>query len=148
MNESTTSPRVWLMTGCSSGFGAALAAAVVARGHRDVATARNVNALGGPAEPFPDTFCALTLDATDATQVKRLVARRIESMSSKHPGDTVKAAEAIIAAVESDTPPLRLILGKYANDKTRKKLADAERERAAWEPFGARSDFSTRPQNV
>ena len=47
-----------------------------------------------------------------------------------------------IAAVESDTPPLRLVLGKYANDKLRKKLADAEKERAVWEHTGLPTDFT------
>jgi len=44
--------------------------------------------------------------------------------------------------VEADAPPLRLVLGKYANDKVRKKLADAEKERAAWEHVGLPTDFT------
>jgi NAD(P)-dependent dehydrogenase (short-subunit alcohol dehydrogenase family) len=283
MNESATPPRVWLITGCSSGFGAALAAAVLARGQRVVATARNVDALGELAAQFPDTCCALALDVTDPAHVKRVVgqaveafgrlnvvvnnagyglvgafeelgtqqiarnfdtnffgaleviraalpvlraqgsghivnisaaavisnyagfsiygatkwalegvseslaaelkplgikvtivqpgpfrtdfiarsleraenriadydrtsgkfARFLDTMAGKQPGDPAKAADAIIAAVESETPPLRLILGSYANDKTRKKLADAERERAVWEPVGAPTEFTS-----
>ena len=282
MDEPNTSSRVWLITGCSSGFGAALAAAVLARGQRVVATARNVDALRALAAQFPETCRALALDVTDASQVKRVVAQAVEdfgrldvvvnnagyglvgaleefgaqqiarnfdtnffgaleviraalpilraqgsghivnisaaavisnyagfsiygatkwalegvseslaaelkplgikvtivqpgpfrtdfiarsleraenhiadydrtsgkfarfldTMAGKQPGDPAKAAQAIIAAVESDTPPLRLILGKYANDKSRKKHADAERERAAWEQVGAPTDFS------
>ncbi len=288
MNDSSAPSRVWLITGCSSGFGAALAAAVLARGERVVATARNADALCEFAAQFPDSCRALALDVTDASQVKRVVAqaveefgrldvvvnnagyglvgafeelgteqivrnfdtnffgaleviraalpilraqgsghivnisaaavisnyagfsiygatkwalegvseslaaelkplgikvtmvqpgpfrtdfiarsleraeshiadydrtsgkfaRLLETMSGKQPGDPAKAAEAIIAAVESDTPPLRLILGKYANDKTRRKLADAERERAAWESVGAPTDFSANSSNV
>ncbi len=282
MDEPNTSSRVWLITGCSSGFGAALAAAVLARGQRVVATARNVDALRALAAQFPETYRALALDVTDASQVKRVVAQAVEdfgrldvvvnnagyglvgafeefgaqqiarnfdtnffgaleviraalpilraqgsghivnisaaavisnyagfsiygatkwalegvseslaaelkplgikvtivqpgpfrtdfiarsleraenhiadydrtsgkfarfldTMAGKQPGDPAKAAQAIIAAVESDTPPLRLILGKYANAKSRKKHADAERERAAWEQVGAPTDFS------
>ena len=270
------------MTGCSSGFGAALAAEVLSRGQRVVATARNVEALSDLAARFPDTCRPLALDVTDASQVKAVVAqavkafgrldfvvnnagyglvgafeelgteqiarnfdtnffgaleviraalpvlrsqgsghivnisaaavisnyagfsvygatkwalegvseslaaelkplgikvtivqpgpfrtdfiarsleraeshiadydrtsgkfaRFLEAMAGKQPGDPAKAAKAIIAALESDTPPLRLILGKYANDKTRKKLADAERDRAAWEPVGLPTDFT------
>ena len=63
-------------------------------------------------------------------------------MSGKQPGDPAKAAEAIIAAVESDTPPLRLLLGKYANDKARKKFADAQKECAAWEHVGVPTDVT------
>ena len=71
--------------------------------------------------------------------------RFLETMAGKQPGDPDKAAEAIIAAVESDTPPLRLVLGKYANEKARKKFADAERERAAWEHAGLATDFTPAP---
>ncbi|MEQ1852410.1 MAG: oxidoreductase [Chthoniobacteraceae bacterium] len=288
MSESIPSPRVWLITGCSSGFGAALAAAVLAGGHRVMATARNPDCLSELSAQFPETCRALALDVTDASQVKAVVAqaveafgridvvvnnagyglvgafeelgaeqitrnfdtnffgaleviraalpvlraqgsghivnisaaavisnyagfsiygaakwalegvseslaaelkplgvkvtivqpgpfrtdfiarsleraeshiadydrtsgkfaRFLETMAGKQPGDPAKAAEAIIAAVESDTPPLRLILGKYANDKTRKKLTDAERERTAWEHVGAPTDFGATPQTV
>ena len=68
--------------------------------------------------------------------------RFLETMSGRQPGDPAKAAEAIIAAVESETPPLRLVLGKYANEKARKKCTDAEKERAAWEYVGLPTDFS------
>jgi len=44
--------------------------------------------------------------------------------------------------VEADAPPRRLVLGKYANDKVRKKLADAEKERAAWDHVGLPTDFT------
>ena len=285
MNEPTTSPRAWLITGCASGFGLALAEAVLARGQRAIATARNASALDELVARYPETCRALALDVTDSWQVKIVVAqaveafgrldvvvnnagyglvgafeelgtqqiarnfdtnffgaleviratlpilraqgsghivnisaaavisnyagfsiygatkwalegvseslaaelkplgikvtivqpgpfrtdfiarsleraeshiadydrtsgkfmRFLEAMAGKQPGDPAKAAAAIIAAVESDTPPLRLILGKYANDKTRKKLADAERERAAWEHTGLATDFAPTP---
>ena len=288
MDEILTSSRVWLITGCSSGFGAALAAAVLARGQRVVATARNTDALAELSTQFPDTCRAIVLDVTDAAQVKTVVAqateafgrldvivnnagyglvgafeelsaeqitrnfdtnffgateviraalpvlraqgsghivnisaaavisnyagfsiygaakwaleglseslaaelrplgikvtivqpgpfrtdfiarsleragthiadydrtsgkfsRFLETMADKQPGDPARAAEAIIAAVESETPPLRLVLGKYANDKTRKKFADAERERAAWEHVGLATDFTVTSQKL
>lgn len=37
------SPRVWFITGCSTGFGRALATAVIARGDCAVVTARNTD---------------------------------------------------------------------------------------------------------
>ena len=281
MNESTTPSRVWLITGCSSGFGRALVSALLSRGQRVIATARRPGSLAELAARYPETCRTLTLDVTDAAQVKAAVAegaavfgridvvvnnagggligafeelgaeqivrnfsvnffgaleviraalpilraqasghivnisaaavisnyagfsiygatkwalegvseslaaelkplgikvtivqpgpfrtgfiarsleraanriadydrtsgkfqRLLESMDGKQPGDPAKAAEAIIAAVESDAPPLRLVLGKYANDKVRKKLADVERERAAWEHIGLPTDF-------
>ena len=286
MDEFLIPSRTWLITGCSSGFGAALAATVLARGQRVIATARNPAALAALAAQFPDTCRALALDVTDSSQVRKVIAqsmdafgridvvvnnagygligafeelgteqisrnfntnffgaleviraalpilraqgsghivnisaaavisnyagfsiygatkwalegvseslaaelkplgikvtivqpgpfrtgfiarsleraeshiadydrtsgrflRLLETMAGKQPGDPAKAAEAIIAAVESETPPLRLVLGKYANDKVRKKLAEAERERAAWEDVGLPTDFTATPQ--
>ncbi len=282
MTETNVPPRVWLITGCSSGFGLALAAAVLARGQQVVATTRDPATLAELRARHPETCRALALDVTNSAQVKSTVAeaveafgrldvvvnnagygvvgafeelgdeqiarnfstnffgalevirsalpilraqrsghivnisaaavisnyagfsiygatkwalegvseslaaelkplgikvtmvqpgpfrtdfiarsleraeghiadydrtsgkfaRFLETMAGKQPGDPAKAAEAIIAAVESDTPPLRLILGKYANDKTRKKLADAEQERATWEHVGLPTDFT------
>ena len=277
--------RIWFITGCSSGFGLSLAAAVLARGHRLIATARKVGQLDELVVAYPETCLAIALDVTDCAQVKMVIARAryafgrldiivnnagyglvgaleelgdeqiarnfdtnyfgalaviraalpilraqggghimnisaaaaisnyagfsiygatkwalegvseslaaelkplgikvtivqpgpfrtdfiarsleraeshiadydrssgkflrfLETMAGKQPGDPDKAAEAIIAAVESDTPPLRLVLGKYANDKARKKFADAERERAAWEHIGLATDFTPAP---
>lgn len=65
----------------------------------------------------------------------------LKTMNGRQPGDPLKAADAIIAAVESPAPPLRLVLGKYANDKVRKKSADLEKERAAWESIGQPTDY-------
>ena len=72
-------------------------------------------------------------------------AKLLAGMDGKQPGDPEKAAAAIIAAVEFGTPPLRLTLGKYANDKSRMKLAETQRELAAWEPVGGPTEF-TSPQ--
>ena len=285
MDETKTSSRVWLITGCSRGLGAALAAAVLARGQRVIATARHPSVLDEIVGRHPDTCRILALDVSDASQVKAVVAeavsifgridvlvnnagyglvgafeelgdeqiarnfetnffgalgviraalpilraqgsghivnisaaaaisnyagfsiygatkwalegvseslaaelkplgikvtivqpgpfrtdfiarsleraekqiadydrtsgkftRFLETMAGKQPGDPGKAAEAIIAAVESETPPLRLVLGKYAHEKARRKLAEAERELAAWEPVGFATDFTPTP---
>ena len=280
MNEPTTPSRVWLITGCSSGFGLALVSALLSREQRVIATARQPGSLAELAARYPETCRTLTLDVTDAAQVKAAVAegaaafgrldvvvnnagygligafeelgteqiarnfsvnlfgafeviraalpilraqgsghivnisaaavisnyagfsiygatkwalegvseslaaelkplgikvtivqpgpfrtdfisrsleraenpiadydrtsgrflRLLETMNGKQPGDPARAAEAIIAAVESSTPPLRLVLGKYAHDKARKKFADAEKERAGWEHIGWPTD--------
>ncbi len=97
--------------------------------------------------PFRTEFVSRSLDRAeshiadyDRTSGKFL--RFIESMNGKQPGDPVRAAEAITAAVESDSPPQRLVLGRYANDKARKRLIDVEKERAAWEHIGLPTEFS------
>lgn len=287
-NRQTLPARVWLITGCSSGFGAALAAHVLARGQRVIATARKITALDELVARHPENCRALALDVTDSAQVRDVIAqavkefgqldvvvnnagygligafeelgpeqiarnfqtnffgalevmraalpvlraqgsghivnisaaavisnyagfsiygatkwalegvseslaaelkplgikvtivqpgpfrtdfitrsleraknhiadydrtsgkflRFLETMSGRQPGDPARAAQVIIAAVESETPPLRLVLGKYANDKTRKKLADSEVERAAWEHIGLPTDFTATPLKI
>jgi NAD(P)-dependent dehydrogenase (short-subunit alcohol dehydrogenase family) len=69
--------------------------------------------------------------------------RLLETMAGRQPGDPAKAADAIIAAVASDNPPLRLVLGKYAVDKARRKLVTAARELDAVSDAGRAADFAT-----
>jgi NAD(P)-dependent dehydrogenase (short-subunit alcohol dehydrogenase family) len=63
----------WLITGCSTGLGRALAQAVLAHGHNAVVTARNVNAVNDIAADFPETALALPLDVTDKEQISSAV---------------------------------------------------------------------------
>ncbi|MGY3320895.1 oxidoreductase [Arthrobacter sp. TE12232] len=63
----------WLITGCSTGLGRALAQAVLAHGHNAVVTARNVATLEDIAAEFPDTALALPLDVTDKAQISSVV---------------------------------------------------------------------------
>ncbi len=100
--------------------------------------------------PFRTDFISRSLDRAeqqleDYDRTSGKFARFLETMDGKQPGDPVRAAKAIIAAVEFDAPPLRLILGKYANEKARKRYTDAEKERAAWEHVGLPTDFSSTP---
>ena len=283
MNTPLNDSPVWLITGCSSGLGRALAARVLARGHRLIATARQPETLDELVAADPSRCRALALDVADASQVAPVVAqaaeifgrldvvvnnagyglvgaveeydeaqitrnfetnffgalrviraalpilraqrrghfvnisaaavianyagfsiygatkwaleglseslaaevrplglkvtivqpgpfrtefisrslerasaaipdyeassgkfrRFLETMNGRQPGDPAKAADAIIAAVESDNPPLRLVLGKYAIDKTRRKLGSAARELDAGSAAGAATDFTT-----
>ncbi|RVW00600.1 oxidoreductase [Rhodococcus xishaensis] len=59
----------WLITGCSSGLGRALAREVLARGHDAVVTARNTAALQEFVDSYPDTALVVGLDVTDPAQV-------------------------------------------------------------------------------
>ncbi|HEY0247849.1 MAG TPA: oxidoreductase [Gryllotalpicola sp.] len=59
----------WLITGCSTGFGRALAAAVLDRGDNAIITARRAEALAELTAAHPDTALALPLDVTDHAQV-------------------------------------------------------------------------------
>ncbi len=71
--------------------------------------------------------------------------RMLEGMEGKQPGDPAKAAEAIMSAVASESPPLRLVLGKYAQDKVRRKLAGTASELNVWETVGLQTSFSNTP---
>jgi NAD(P)-dependent dehydrogenase (short-subunit alcohol dehydrogenase family) len=52
------------------------------------------------------------------------------------PGDPAKAAQAILAALEADEPPLRLVLGGDAIDNIRARLDQLTGELARWEEVG------------
>jgi len=67
--------------------------------------------------------------------------RLLEGMRGRQTGDPAKAAQAILAAVAAPQPPLRLVLGRYAHDKWRKKLAATEAEIAAWQSVGQPTEF-------
>ena len=59
----------------------------------------------------------------------------------KQPGDPAKAAEAMIAAVESDDPPLHLMLGQDAIGLWRQKQADFSAELERWRAVGEATAF-------
>lgn len=61
-----TEPKVWFITGASSGFGAELARAVLARGDIAVVGARRTERLGAVVAAAPDRALAVPLDVTDA----------------------------------------------------------------------------------
>ena len=64
-----------------------------------------------------------------------------EARSGKQPGDPVRAAEAIIAAVEASEPPLHLVLGKPALEIARTKVAALGREFDKWEATTLGADY-------
>jgi NAD(P)-dependent dehydrogenase (short-subunit alcohol dehydrogenase family) len=63
----------WFITGCSTGLGRALAAAVLARGDNAVITARSVDSIADLADAHPETALSLALDVTDHDQVASAV---------------------------------------------------------------------------
>jgi len=65
----------------------------------------------------------------------------LRQYSGKQPGDPVRAAAAIIAAVESPNPPLRLLLGRAALKGARAKLETLKRDFDAWEKTTVEADF-------
>ncbi len=63
----------WLITGCSTGLGRALAEAVIGAGHNVVVTARNVTSVADLADTAPDRVLLVALDVTKPDQVASAV---------------------------------------------------------------------------
>jgi NAD(P)-dependent dehydrogenase (short-subunit alcohol dehydrogenase family) len=69
----------WLITGCSTGLGRALAEAVLGRGDNAVITARAASSLDDLAKAYPGTALAVALDVTDDEQVTAAVRQAEEA---------------------------------------------------------------------
>jgi NAD(P)-dependent dehydrogenase (short-subunit alcohol dehydrogenase family) len=65
--------RVWLVTGCSSGFGRAIAESVLEAGGRVALTARDIEGLEALVQFYPDRARAFVLDVTNPAQAKQVV---------------------------------------------------------------------------
>ncbi|OBH34604.1 short-chain dehydrogenase/reductase [Mycobacterium sp. E342] len=63
----------WLITGCSTGLGRALAEAVIGAGHNVVVTARDVEKVTDLVPAAPERVLAVALDVTDPAQVASAV---------------------------------------------------------------------------
>ena len=93
----TSTPSVWLVTGCSTGFGQELARTLLRRGHDVVVTARNAATLA----EFASHGSALvaTLDVTVPQQIAEVV-RQAESRFGRIDVLVNKAGYGYLAAVE------------------------------------------------
>jgi NAD(P)-dependent dehydrogenase (short-subunit alcohol dehydrogenase family) len=75
--------------------------------------------------------------------------QNLRASSGKQPGDPVRAAAAIIDAVESPNPPLRLLLGKAALKGARIKLDMLKHDFDTWEQTTINADTpDARPETV
>jgi NAD(P)-dependent dehydrogenase (short-subunit alcohol dehydrogenase family) len=66
---------------------------------------------------------------------------RRKELDGTQPGDPVKAAQAMIAVVEADDPPLRLLLGPDAWQMAHDKLESLNRDLQAWKDVTLGTDF-------
>jgi NAD(P)-dependent dehydrogenase (short-subunit alcohol dehydrogenase family) len=76
--EVQAQPGTWLITGCSTGLGRALAEAVLAAGQNAVVTARDAGKVADLATNNSDRVLPLALDVTDSTQVMDAVSQAEE----------------------------------------------------------------------
>jgi NAD(P)-dependent dehydrogenase (short-subunit alcohol dehydrogenase family) len=67
--------------------------------------------------------------------------RELRAVSGNQSGDPVRAAEAIVQAVESPNPPHRLLLGNDAYDGAIAKLDELRAEFIEWEAVSRGADF-------
>jgi NAD(P)-dependent dehydrogenase (short-subunit alcohol dehydrogenase family) len=70
--------KVWLITGCSTGFGRALATEALAQGYRVAVAARKTEDVQDIISAYPDTAIAVKLDVTVPEQIKAAVATTLE----------------------------------------------------------------------
>jgi len=66
---------------------------------------------------------------------------RIVGRNGMQAGDPVRAGEAIIKALESDDPPLHLVLGMIALETARTKLEKMRGEIDSWEEISLSADY-------
>ncbi|RXK62390.1 SDR family NAD(P)-dependent oxidoreductase [Lacibacter luteus] len=69
--------KVWLITGCSTGFGRSLAIEALAQGYCVAVAARNTNDVADIVANYTDTALAVKLDVTDVVQIKEAVAATV-----------------------------------------------------------------------
>ncbi len=70
--------------------------------------------------------------------------KQVRAISGKQPGDPVRAAQAIVKAVESPKPPHHLLLGNDAYKGAMAKLESLRKEFSAWETVSRGADFPNR----
>jgi NAD(P)-dependent dehydrogenase (short-subunit alcohol dehydrogenase family) len=97
-----SSPRVFLVTGSSRGLGRAIAQAVLAAGHRLVATARTPQQLDDLVAQYGDHVRAVALDVTDPAAAQAAVQAAVDAFGRL---DVVvnNAGYADLAAIEDST---------------------------------------------
>jgi NAD(P)-dependent dehydrogenase (short-subunit alcohol dehydrogenase family) len=96
--------------------------------------------------PFRTDFAGRSIRATkstladyDATAGERR--RQSRARSGSQAGDPVRGVEAIIQAVTSGEPPLRLLLGKAALTMAQQKLESLRKDFEAWKETTLGADF-------
>jgi len=82
------------------------------------------------------------IDAYAETAIGRR--RQIQSYSGNQPGDPVRAAEAIIGAVERERPPLRLPLGAVAYEAVGAEIEAVRKEHDSLEAVARGADYPKR----
>ncbi|HEU5069555.1 MAG TPA: oxidoreductase [Verrucomicrobiae bacterium] len=81
----------------------------------------------------------------DYDQVMDPVRAARQAKSGKQPGDPAKAAEVLLALVDSAEPPVRLFLGEDALKLVSEKIDSIRAEMAVWHQLSRSTNFSEMP---
>ena len=71
-------PKIWFITGCSTGFGRHIALAALAHGDNVVVTARRAETIKDICARYPQKTLALALDVTNAQQIETALSSAID----------------------------------------------------------------------
>lgn len=125
--------RVWFITGASSGFGRALAEAVLRRGDRAVLGARRTAALEELASRHPETALAVALDVTDAAARERAAQAALDRFGRIDVLANVAGRGSLGAAEEFSPAQLReqMELNFFAAAETTRAMLPAMRAQGA-----------------
>jgi NAD(P)-dependent dehydrogenase (short-subunit alcohol dehydrogenase family) len=96
--------------------------------------------------PFRTDWNGDSMDRADPNPAyDEVLAQRREVLSGRHartqPGDPRRAAEALFAVLESDAPPLRLLLGSFAADHAPRVYRERLAEWETWDDLARGADF-------
>ena len=78
----TTPPYVWLISGCSTGFGREIATSALEAGDIVAVTSRNIEDIRDICKKYPSTSIPLSLDVTCTDQIIRCVEKVISKFGS------------------------------------------------------------------
>jgi short-subunit dehydrogenase len=78
---------------------------------------------------------------TDYEDTAGLMKRRVSENAGWQPGDPIRAAKAIIMAIEAKNPPLHLLLGTTAVLETREKMESLKNDIETWKIVSFESDY-------
>ena len=96
--------------------------------------------------PFRTDFQGRSIHGTkhaidDYAQTVAARRQQLKSSDGRQPGDPVRAADAIVAAVEASAPPLHLVLGGVGVERVRDKLTSFLRSMDEWDAVSRGADF-------
>jgi NAD(P)-dependent dehydrogenase (short-subunit alcohol dehydrogenase family) len=89
-----------------------------------------------------------TLELADYVATAGLWRTQVREISGKQAGDPARAAQAIVAAIESGNPPHHLLLGNAAFDGAMSKLAELRSDFLAGEIVARGADFPVAPAKL